>query len=128
MNQKLLNGTTIKFDEKKLEVYNTKINASKIYENYNYILSNHLSLLSFINDFKNSEDAKYIENENEAIMELSRKNENRYIAKEILKIDKHTGTPKSLEIQDNTQKLLVYILYSEIKINDEPEEILANNI
>ncbi len=110
-----MNGTIIKYDGSNLEIYNTKLDARNIYENYKYIANNHLSLISFINDYKNPNESQYNENEKEAIMTVIKKDGNRYITKEILKIDKGTRKPKSLEIQDNTQKLLAYILYSEIK-------------
>lgn len=96
-------------------IYNAKLNVKNIYENYKYIANNHLSLISFINDYKNTNEAKYSENGNKAIMTVVKKDENRYISTEILTIDKETMQPISLEIQDNTQKLLAYILYSEIK-------------
>ena len=54
---------------------------------------------------------------------------NKYIAYKNLYIDKHTGNPTKLEIQDITQKITIYILYSEIKINNlQKEDILAFKI
>ena len=51
---------------------------------------------------------------------------NKYIMYKNLYIDKNTAKPIKMEIQDVNQKLLVYILYNEIKIDStSKEEILA---
>lgn len=118
-------GSRFIYDGNNLTLENTKLDINKIYENYQYIASNQLSLLSFLRDYKESESSSFIENDTEAVMEVVTKNENKYIAKKVLKIDKSTNLPKSLEVHDNTQNILVYILYNEIKIKEEPEEILA---
>lgn len=120
-----ISGTKIKYDGEKLVLENTKLNLSKIYNQYQYISSNQLGLQYFIQDYKESADASFYEEEKEAVLETTVKNENKYIAKKILKIDKSTGTPKSLEIRDNTQNIIVYILYNEIKIQQEAGEMLA---
>ena len=44
-------GVIFEFDGNKLQIKNTKLNLSKIYENYHYIGSNELSLASFIEDY-----------------------------------------------------------------------------
>ncbi len=120
-----ISGTQIIYDGKSLTLKNTKLNLSKIYENYQYISSNELGLQYFIQDYKESEDASFYEEETDAILETTVKNGSKYIAKKILRVDKTTGKPKSLEIRDNTQKVLVYILYNEIKIKDVQNEMLA---
>ena len=118
-------GSIFKSDGSNLIIENSKLNISKIYENYHYISNNQLSLINFLNDYNESQDANCIENDTEVIMEVSVKNENKYIAKKVLKVDKASRCPKSLEIHDNTQNLLVYILYNEIKINVMPEDQIA---
>lgn len=120
-----ISGTKIKYDGENLTLENTKLNLSKIYEKYQYIASNQLGLQYFIQDYKESDDASFREEDKEAILETTVKNGNKYIAKKTLRVDKTTGMPKSLEIRDNTQKVLVYILYNEIKLQQGAKEVLA---
>lgn len=119
-----ISGTKIIYRNGTLTLENTKLNLNKIYENYQYISSNELGLQYFIQDYKESKDASFREEEKDVILETTVKIDNRYIAKKVLCVDKKTKAPKSLEIQDNTQNILVYILYNEIKIMDGQEEIL----
>ena len=52
--------------------------------------------------------------------------ENKYCVYKKLYIDKNTAKPIKMEIEDINQKVLVYILYNEIKINSiNKGEILA---
>lgn len=120
-----ISGTIIKYNGENLALENTKLNLSKIYENYQYIASNQLGLQYFIQDYKQSEDASFREEETDAILETTVKNGNKYLSKKVLRVDKTTGMPKSLEIRDNTQNVLVYILYSEVKVKQGVGEILA---
>ena len=46
-----LAGTIFEYDGVNLQIKNTELNLSKIYENYNYIGSNELSLNAFIEDY-----------------------------------------------------------------------------
>ena len=121
-----IKGTTFIYDGTNLKIENTKLSLSKIYENYSYIGENSITLMRFINDFKNSEESKVLENENEVILETKLKNGNKYIAYKKLYISKDNGTPLKLEILDITQKTTIYILYNEIKINNlQKEDVLA---
>jgi len=114
------------YDGTSLKIQNTNLNLNKIYENYKYIGENSITLMSFINDYKESQESNISENENEIILETKLKNGNKYTAYKILYIDKATGNPSKLEIQDITQKTTIYILYNEIKINNlQKEDILA---
>ena len=107
-------------------VKNTNLNLNKIYENYPYMGENTITLMSFINDFSDSNETNISENEKEIILEAKLKNGNKYIAFKKLYIDKNTVTPTKLEIEDITQKTSIYILYNEIKINNlQKEDILA---
>ena len=113
------NGTTLKIE-------NNNLNLNKIYENYPYIGESNITLISFINDYKNSHESNISENQNEIILETKLKNGNKHIAYKTLYISKDTGNPSKLEIQDITQKTTIYILYNEIKINNlQKEDILA---
>ena len=116
-------GTTFEYDGSNLQIKNTKLNLSKIYENYNYIGSNELSLNNFIEDYNNNENQDF-ENDEEIILETIVKTNNKYRKIKRLYISKNTKLPTKMEIQDNAQNTLVYILYNEIEINKlEKEQI-----
>ena len=116
-------GVVFEFDGTNLQIKNTKLNLSKIYENYNYIGSNELSLNAFIEDYKSNDSNNY-ENDEEVILETAVKNNNKYRAIKRLYISKKTNLPIKMEIEDNAQNTLVYILYNEMEINKlEKEEM-----
>lgn len=111
-------GMEIIFKENKLEIKNTKLNLNKIYEDYKYIAENELILTSFIKEYTEENEIKMEEKNDEIIMEVKIKNENnKYVKYKTLYVDKNTGKPTKLEIKDVAQKVRVYILYNEIKIN-----------
>lgn len=124
-----IQNMTIIFDGNNLKIENTKLSLTTIYENYKYISENSLFLNYFIEDYKNSNEAKMEEKDNQIIMQTKCKNEdNKYIAYKKLYIDKNTAKPLKLEVQDINQSTTVYILYNEIKINStKSEDILAYN-
>ena len=122
-------GISFIYDGTSLKIENTNLNLNKIYENYNYLGENSITLMSFINDYKESDESKMSESENEILLETKLKSGNKYIAYKKLYINKQTGNPSKLEIQDITQKTTIYILYNEIKINNlQKEDILAFKI
>ena len=124
-----IKGISFIYDGASLKIENTNLNLNKIYQNYQYIGENSITLMSFINDYKNSDESEISENEDEIILETKLKNGNKYIAYKTLYIDKHTANPTKLEIQDITQKTTIYILYNEIKTNNlQKEDILAFKI
>ena len=84
-------------------------------ENYEYLSENHLDLDSFITDYKESNNSKYSENQEEIIMETSSKKDLKI--KKSLYINKKTGMPTKLEIEDTNKKIAVYILYREVNVN-----------
>ena len=116
-----LSGIVFKYDGSNLQIKNTKLNLNKIYENYNYIGSNELSLNSFIEDYNNN-DKKDYENDEEIILETVIKNNNKYRKIKRLYISKNTKLPTKMEMQDNAQNTLVYILYNEVEINKLEKE------
>lgn len=124
-----IQNMTIIFDGNNLKIENTKLSLTTIYENYKYISENSLFLNYFIEDYKNSNEAKVEEKDNQIIMQTKCKNEdNKYTAYKKLYIDKNTAKPLKLEVQDINQSTTVYILYNEIKINStKSEDILAYN-
>lgn len=119
-----ISGLTTTYDGSSLKIEDTNINLSKIYENYPYVADNMLSLGDFIENYKSDNKALLNEEDSEIIMET--KIQNKYIANKKLYIDKKTAKPTKLVIQDINKKTIVYILYSEIKINNlNKEDALA---
>ena len=121
-----LNGVVFIYDGINLKVQNNILNLNKIYENYPYIGENNITLIDFINDYKESNEKNIIENKEEIILEVKIKNGNKYIAYKKMFINKTKGNIEKIEIQDITQKTIIYILYNEIKINNlQKDDILA---
>lgn len=106
------------------------MNLSKIYENYQYISNNSLCLYQFIEDYKKDNNAKFEEDADTLILQTKVENStNKYNASKKLYVDKKTAKPIKMEIEDINKKMLVYILYNEIKINSiNKEEVLAFKI
>ena len=121
-----LAGIKIIKKDKKLKLENSKLNLTKIFENYEYMTDNCLDLNSFIKEYKTSEKSKYEEKENEIIMNIENK-DSKYKKYKTLYIDRKTGNPTKMEIKDDSQKTIIYILYKEVKINNLEENILAFN-
>ena len=116
-----IEGTEIIYDGQNLSVTNSKLNLSKIYENYEYMASNALTLESFIEDYekaKEENNTKLYEENNLYVFEVKINNNNQYMENKILYIDKNTGKPTRLLVEDINENTLVYILYNEIKINN----------
>ncbi len=111
-----IEGLTITNDGSNLSINNTKLNLTKIYENYNYITENHLFLNTFVKNYKESEESKIEEKDSQIIMKTKIKKNNKYLVNKILYIDKKTGKPTKMKIEDINQKLKVYIVYNEIEL------------
>ena len=121
-----LNGVSFIYDGTNLKVQNSTLNLNKIYENYSYIGEDNITLVDFINDYKESDETNVLENGDEIILEVKIKNGNKYVSYKKMYINKEKGTISKLEIQDITQKTIIYILYNEIKINNlQKDDILA---
>ena len=100
----------------KIEIKNTKLNLNEIYNEYSGISENVLWLDSFINLYKNSNNKKiYEENEN-IVMEIKDES-NKYYYLRKLYLNKKSGLPAKLIVQDNRNNEKIYILYKEIIIN-----------
>lgn len=112
-----IEGLTIINQNNKLKIENSKLNLSKIYDDYNYISNNRLFLDNFIKNFTDENDTKIIEETNEIKMKVKIKENNKYLVYETLTIDKKTKKPTKLEIKDINENTLVYILYNEIELN-----------
>ena len=124
-----IEGIQIVYDGENLQINNSKLNLSKIYENYEYIANNVLCLESFIQDYiksKEENNTKRYEENGEYVLETKIQINNQYRENKKLYIDKNTGKPTKLLVQDINEKTVVYILYNEIKINDlNKNDILA---
>ena len=141
-----LEGIEISYDGQNLSINNSRFNLSKIYENYEYVADNVLFLEAFILDYKlgknqnttemnteNTEtdidaeiESKAYEENDEYVFETRIIQNNEYRQNKKLYIDKNTGKPTKLLVQDINEKTVVYILYNEIKINDlDKNDMLA---
>ncbi len=113
-----IEGLEIEYNGQNLILKNTRLNLEKVYENYEYLIDNFITLESFISDYtelKESNKTSIYEEENNVIMEVKEK-VNKYICKKTLYIDKNTAKPSKLLVQDINGENIVYILYNEIEI------------
>ena len=121
---KNIEGLTIKFDGKNLEISNSKLNLNTIYENYNYIADNVLWLSDFIENYKNN-GGMISEKDGIIIMETQR-DSNKYSANEKLYIDRNANKITKLIIEDENKKTRIYITYNKIEIGSlNRENVLA---
>lgn len=120
-----LSGLTIISNGEQTVLENKAYSLKTVYENFSGKASN-LSIVSFINAFKESTDGKIEENEEEKIMKVKLQNSNnKYQKYQNLYISKKTNLPTKMEILDINQNRTVYILYNEIQINKtNPKDIL----
>lgn len=112
-----IKGIVFSYDGNNLKIENTRLNLSKLYNDYKYIESNELSLISFAEDYKQSDKTKEYEEVNNIVLETEVKNNNIYRKNKKLYIDKESRLPTKMEIKDISQNTVVYILYNEIEIN-----------
>ena len=109
-------GVITEYDGTNLKIRNNKLNLETTFQNYQYVVENRLWLNSFIEEFKEGSNKKVNSKENEIVLEVSN-TENPYNTYKKLYIDKKTGKPTKLQIEDINKKMLVYILYTEITIS-----------
>ena len=107
-----IEGLEIIYNGNKLEIKNTNLGLSKIYENYTYLNGNILWLNFFI-ETCNTNKYTIEEKENEIIFNTKIQE---YNGK--LYINKKTKLPTKIEILDNSNQSKIYIEYKEIKLND----------
>ncbi len=118
------------YDGSTLTIHHAKLNTSTIYENYQDMFDNFLWLNTFIEDYrvgKENGSAKVEEKNDMLVFTTKVKNEdNRYVYQKELFVERKTGKPIKLIIQDINKNDIVYILYNEITINGlQKEEVLA---
>ena len=109
-------GVITEYDGTNLKIRNNKLDLETTFQNYQYIVENRLWLDSFIEDYKKIENKKKDIEGNQIILEL-KKEDNPYNLYKKLYIDRQTGKPTKMMVQDINQKTLVYILYTEITIS-----------
>lgn len=116
-----IENMTMKYENNTLKLNYSKLNLTKIYENYTDLMNNYLWLNSFIEDYKSAKESNnaIIKEEGKLILmeTKTRNSNNKYVYNKQLTIDKETGKPSKLLIQDINKKNLVYILYNEITFN-----------
>ena len=110
-----IQGIKITKKDNELKVENSKINMSKIYNDYEYMTDNCLDLNTFIENYKLNKKQIYEEDDDEIILNTENEN-NKYTRYQTLYIDRKTGKPTKLEIKDNSKNTSVYILYREVKL------------
>ncbi len=112
-----IKGLEMTYSNGKLEIKNTELNLSKIYENYPSLSENNLFLTQFIESYKNQEEKRITQfDENTILMEV-KTDRNRYDVWTKLYVNKEKLKPEKLEVLENNNKIKVYILYNEIEIN-----------
>ena len=113
---KEIEGLEMTYKNGKIEIKNTELNLSKIYENYPNVAENNLFLTQFLQSYQNGEDKDIETTANEIIMKV-KTNKNKYNVTQMLYVNMNDLKPKKLEILDNNNNIKVYILYNEIEIN-----------
>ncbi len=111
-----VNGLQMIFMNGTVEIKNTKLNLSKIYENYPNLSENYLFITDFLKSYKILEQ-KSIKKDNGKILMEIKTNKNKYNVTQRLYVNEKNLIPEKLEIFDNNNNTKVYILYSEIEIN-----------
>ena len=109
-------GVITEYDGNSLKIRNNKLNLETTFQDYKYITENNLWLNSFVKEFKETNNKKTSATEKEIILEIDNR-KNTYSSYKKLYIDKKTGKPTKMQIEDVNQKVLVYILYTEITIS-----------
>ena len=117
---KNIENLEILYNGNNLEIRNTNLSLSKIYENYDYLNENILWLNFFIDNYKKNYSVEE-ENDDEIILNT---NIEKYNYKTKLYINKKTLLPEKIEVLDNNNQIKIYIEYKEIKLNN----IRENNI
>lgn len=107
-----IKGLEIIYNQNNLEIKNSNLGLTKIYENYEYLNENLIWLSSFINNCKTN-GYTVEQTDQELILKV---NIEKYNYKGKLYINKENVLPTKIEIEDNSNKSKVYIEYKEIKL------------
>ena len=109
-----IQGIKIIKNENELKLENSKLNLTKIYNDYAYITDNCMDLNTFIELYQQNGKQEYEEKNGEIILDIEN-TDNPYTKYRTLYISKETGNPTKMEIKDNSKKTSIYILYREVK-------------
>lgn len=112
-----IKGTKIIREKNQIKLENTSLNLTTIFQDYEYVSENMLDLSTFLEEYKEGK-TNIKENEKEKILEVILSDNNPYVGKKILYIDKDTGKPTKMEIEDDNKNTKIHILYIEVKINN----------
>ena len=104
------------YKDNTLTIENLALDLKKIYQEYPYIEENAVFLTDFINEYKIAQNKEIKENSEEIVYII--KTKKLYMMQKELYIDKKTGIPTKIVVQDNNKKTKIYILYKEIKLNN----------
>lgn len=112
-----IEGIEMSYKDGNIEINNSKLNLSKIYSNYPYLSDNVIWLNSFIDNCKKNPENVNVYEENEYIVMELNLTSNKYLVNRKLYLEKGTGKPKKMIVQDDNKKDVIYILYKEIDLN-----------
>lgn len=112
-----IKGVKITKENDNLKIENTDLNLNIILEKYNYLSDNILDLDSFIENYKNNNESKFSEKNNELILETVDNSNNKNPKHKKLYIDRKTANPIKMEIKDTNKNSTIYIIYNEVKVN-----------
>ena len=112
-----IKGVKIIKEGENLRIENTNLNLNMIFEKYNYLSDNVLDLDSFIENYKNNNESKFYEKDNQLILETVDNSNNKNLKHKTLYIDKSTKNPIKMEIKDTNKNSSIYIIYNEVKVN-----------
>ena len=124
---KNIEGLTVKYDGTNLEISNSKLSLSTIYENYTYIADNVLWLSDFIENYKSN--GGVINEENNIIVMETKCDKNRYATVKKLYIDRSANKITKLIIEDENRENRIYITYNKIEIGSfNNKNMMAFNV
>lgn len=103
-----IKGVKIINKDNQLSIENTQLNLKTIYENYSYLSENDMDLISFINEYKEQNSNDFQQEKDITIMKTKNK---------VLYIDRKSGKPLKMQIEDANKNIAVYILYREVNVN-----------
>lgn len=111
-----ITGLRIENNGEDLMVKNTKLKLDKIYENYQEMTDNSLLLSSFAKDYQETDKKTEEEKEGTIRIKITLKNGNRYIKYKELYLDKNTGIPQKLVIEDSSNNPKIIIRYTRLEM------------
>ena len=111
-----ISGLKIEKKNNDLIIKNTKLKLDKIYENYQEITDSSLLLSSFSKDYNETDKRSIIEKENETLIKITLKDNNKYIKYKELYLNKDTGFPTKMIIKDSIKQPKIIIEYTSIEI------------